>query len=433
MTELYRYFKFYRHSKLDLESTQRMKVQYKELDVNSVLDFIIDIPSIKEYFGDASLNVAEIGDGNLNYVYIVRSDDDANKALIVKQAVEYLRCVGEEYALSRERMSFEIRAMKKAYAILPKHIPKIYYENEDMSLVIMEFLGRHEIMRKGLIEKEQYPNFTEHISTYLSFFLFYTSSLYLSSDAKRKLIDEFNANTELCKLSEDFVFTTAYMDDETNDNENIVNNDDAKRLFNDMEFKAKVLELKYKFMTQTDALLHGDLHTGSIMLNKEQTFVIDPEFAFVGPFGFDIGALIANLVNNYIHHSIVTHDAKQQAYLLTTIQEVLKKFERKFLDLWTQHTSSALIADGFLDARYLDIYKKKFILNILRESIGFAGAKMARRVYGVAGVEEIRGIDDMMLRHKAEKMALSIAREFVMHYENIKTIDEVLEMIQSER
>ena len=64
----------------------------------------------------------------------------------------------------------------------------------------------------------------------------------------------------------------------------------ASKIFNDMEFKQKVLELKYKFMTQSDALIHGDLHTGSIMLNKKETYIIDPEFAFVGPFGFDIGA-----------------------------------------------------------------------------------------------------------------------------------------------
>lgn len=408
-------------------------MKYKELNVDTVLDFISELPSIKEYFGDdAKLSVSEIGDGNLNYVYIVRDNDDANKALIVKQAVEYLRCVGEEYALSRERMSFEIRAMKKNYDLLPSFIPKIYYENEDMSLVIMQYLGKHEIMRKALMDKNIYPNFSHHISTYLASSLFHTSSLYLRSDAKRKLVDEFNANTELCKLSEDFVFTTAYMDDETNDNENVANNDDAQELFGDMEFKSKIMELKYKFMTQSDALLHGDLHTGSIMLNESETYVIDPEFAFVGPFGFDIGALVANLVNNYIYHSIVTEDVGFKIYLLENISEVLELFNHKFLELWRRESNSALVRDGFLDKAHLDIYKAKFMKNILRDSVGFAGAKIARRVYGVAGVEEIRGIEDMMLRHKAEKMALKIARKFVMSYEDIENINEVLEMITSE-
>lgn len=405
-------------------------MKYKELDVNSILGFVQNLDSVKHYFGNDTLNVAEIGDGNLNYVYIIKSNEDPKKALIVKQAVEYLRCVGEEYALSRKRMSFEIRALKKYYQFLPTHIPKIYYENEDMSLVVMQYLDNHIIMRKGLIEKQKYPNFTAHISDYLASSLFHTSSLHLQSNEKRELMDEFNKNTELCKLTEDFVFTTAYMEDETNDNENVKDNPDARKLFNDMEFKTKVLELKYKFMTSSDALCHGDLHTGSIMLNEDETFVIDPEFAFVGPFGFDIGALVANLVNNYIHHSVVTKDEEFKEYLLATIKEAFDLFEKKFLTLWNKQKDSALIADGFLDAKHLDAYKVNFMKTILQESIGYAGCKIARRVYGVAGVEEIRGIEDKTLRAQAEKMALSIAKRFVMNYQTIENTDELMKMIK---
>ncbi|MCF6331346.1 MAG: S-methyl-5-thioribose kinase [Sulfurimonas sp.] len=408
-------------------------MRYKELDTNTLLDFIQDLDSVKEFFTSDELSVAEIGDGNLNYVYIVKSKQNPNKALIVKQAVEYLRCVGEQYPLSRQRMSFEIRALKKFYEYLPSNLPKIYYENEDMSLVIMQYLGEHEIMRKGLIQKTTYPKFSEHISTYLANILFYTSSLYLKSDKKRELIDEFNKNTQLCKLTEDFVFTTAYMEHETNDSENVNLNPHAKKLFADMEFKSKILHLKYKFMTQTDCLLHGDLHTGSIMLNQNETFVIDPEFAFVGAFGFDIGALIANLVNNYIHHSVVTKDDEFKDYILKTIKKVLELFEIKFLKLWNEQNESALLVDGFLDENSLNSFKSEFMKNILRDSIGFAGAKIARRVFGVAGVEDIRGIENKGLRQEAEVLALKIAREFVIKYENLNDINEVLEMIKYAR
>ena len=58
--------------------------------------------------------------------------------------------------------------------------------------------------------------------------------------------------------------------------------------------------LKWQFMTQAEALLHGDLHTGSVMVKaaavgaERSTKVIDSEFAFYGPIGFDIGALWGN-------------------------------------------------------------------------------------------------------------------------------------------
>lgn len=408
-------------------------MEYKELDVNSVISYLENISEVMDYFGNDDLIAKEIGDGNLNYVYLVSSISDSTKALIVKQAVPYLRCVGEEFALSRERMTYEIRALTKFKKIVSDFVPNLYHVSEDMSIVVMQYLDSHIILRDGLTNRNIYPNLSEHISTYLTSTLFKTSSLYLNSTEKRALIDEFNSNTELCKLTEDFVFTSAFMEDETNDNENVKDNPLAKKLFSDMEFKVKVLDLKYKFMTNSDALIHGDLHTGSIMLSEEETFVIDPEFAFVGPFGFDIGALIANLVNNYIHHCVVTKDEVFKEYLLQTIKEILELFDKKFLRLWNEQKDSALLRDGYIDDETTLKYKQKILKNILRDSIGYAGCKMARRVFGVAGVAEIRGIENKILRAEAEELALKISREFVLKYESIDTINDILEIIKSAR
>ena len=408
-------------------------MNYKQLDKLSVIEYLKNIKEIVDFFENSEIFAEEIGDGNLNYVYIVKSAKNPSKAMIVKQAVPFLRCVGEEFPLSRERMTYEIRALEKFYTIFPKFIPKIYHSSEEMSLVAMEYLSEHIIMRDGLINRVKYNNFSEHISTYISATLFYTSSLALNSSDKRKLVDKFNGNTELCKLTEDLVFSFAFMEHDTNDNTNVQGNKKAKELFEDKEFKAKVLDLKYKFMTQSDALLHGDLHTGSIMLNQNETFVIDPEFAFVGPFGFDIGALLANLINNYIHHVIVTKDEEFQNWLLHVAVEVLEKFQEKFLNYWNENRDSALFVNGYLDDSTLKEYKTKFVQNILRDSVGFAGVKMARRVYGVAGVAEIRGIKDITLRAKAEALALKIAREFVMNYKNINSVDEIMEIAKNAR
>ena len=406
-------------------------MDYKKLDKISVVEYVLNIKKIISYFGSDDLIAEEIGDGNLNYVYKISSAQDPQKSLIVKQAVPYLRCVGEEFSLARERMTYEIRALQKFYSIFPNFIPNIYHASEEMSLVVMEYLGSHIIMRKGLIDKIKYKNFSEHISTYMAATLYYTSSLYLNSTQKRELMGRFNGNTELCKLTEDLVFSFPFMEHDTNDNKNVENNPDAKKLFADMEFKERVLELKYKFMTQNDALLHGDLHTGSIMISESETYIIDPEFAFVGPFGFDVGALLANLANNYIHHCVVTKDEDYKSWLLTTIKEVLDKFGEKFLSFWSESRESALIVSGYLDESTLKKYKERFVKNILRDGVGFAGCKMARRVYGVAGVEEIRGIEDKALRAEAEKKALKIAREFVMGYKRIDSADDVLEIIKN--
>jgi S-methyl-5-thioribose kinase len=54
-----------------------------------------------------------------------------------------------------------------------------------------------------------------------------------------------------------------------------------------------------RFIERAQALIHGDLHTGSIMVTEGSTQVIDPEFGFYGPMGFDIGAFLGNLILAY--------------------------------------------------------------------------------------------------------------------------------------
>lgn len=55
------------------------------------------------------------------------------------------------------------------------------------------------------------------------------------------------------------------------------------------------------------------------MVTSDSTQVIDPEFAFYGPMGFDIGALIGNLILAYFSqdgHANEQNDRKVRPYLI---------------------------------------------------------------------------------------------------------------------
>ncbi|GMN37773.1 hypothetical protein TIFTF001_007085 [Ficus carica] len=73
----------------------------------------------------------------------------------------------------------------------------------------------------------------------------------------------------------------------------------AEAVRNDNALKVEIAELKSKFVERTQALIYGDLHTGSVMVTQESTQVIDPEFAFYGPIGFDVGAFLGNRILAY--------------------------------------------------------------------------------------------------------------------------------------
>ena len=403
-------------------------MSYTILNASNLEDYLFSLPEIKSFFDADSLRINEIGDGNLNFVFLVTSSSDASRQLIIKQAVPYLRCVGESYPLSKERMTYEIRSLEH-FAQLSPHIPKIYHSNEEMSVLIMEYLSSHIIMRKGMIEGLEYPKFAEHISSFLANTLFKTSSLYLSSSDKRTLMSQFIANSELCKLTEDFVFTAPFMEDETNA-ELPELSDVAERIANDVELKTKILQLKYKFMNQSDSLLHGDLHTGSIMINQNETYVIDSEFAFVGPMGFDVGALIANLVMSWVSHTAQDNDRRYSDLILETINNVWQRFDEKFRTLWNKTKESALLTKGFANDEILNTYQEQYMQMLLQESIGFAGCKIIRRQFGIAGVEDIRGIEDDVVREKANRLAVSIGERFIKQYHTVKTIDDIIQLIK---
>ncbi len=402
---------------------------YNILNSDNITSYLLSLKTIASFFEDDQLHIEEIGDGNLNFVFLVSSSKNPQKKLIVKQAVPYLRCAGESYPLSKERMTYEIRSLQYFSNITP-FVPKIYFSDEQMSVIIMEYLDGYIIMRKGMIEGTYYPNFAEHISSFLATTLFKTSSLYLSSKQKRELTAMFIGNTELCKLTEDFVFTAPFMQHETNAQLPELA-DIAQKISEDETLKVEILKLKYKFMNQSDALLHGDLHTGSIMINKEKTCVIDSEFAFVGPFGFDLGALIANLVMSWISHSIQDDSETYSQWVLQTTIKVYKLFEEKFLALWDESSKSALFEDQFATQKMKKAYQKECMLSILQDTIGFAGCKIMRRQLGIAGVEDIRGIKDAALREKANRLALDVGEKFIKNHTNITQIEDILELLKA--
>jgi 5-methylthioribose kinase len=94
----------------------------------------------------------------------------------------------------------------------------------------------------------------------------------------------------------------------------------AAALYLDAEAKSAALQAKAKFCQTRQALVHGDLHTGSCMVTGDTYYVIDSEFAFYGPMAFDIGKFIANVLLTFFaldgHSSEEEDRANQRAYML---------------------------------------------------------------------------------------------------------------------
>ena len=191
-------------------------MEYRQLSPETVPGFLKDIPSVQQIFSNLDdLEVEEVGDGNLNFVYKVRQRKNPEQTVVIKQAVPFLRIVGESWPLSRTRMNFEIQALEHHTKYCPQHVPKIYYSSTDMSLVVMQNLNQHAVLRGEMIQGKVFPKLAEHISSFLANTLFPTTDWCMTGGEKKTMVGRF-INPELCKITEDFVLSNPYEDHETN-------------------------------------------------------------------------------------------------------------------------------------------------------------------------------------------------------------------------
>ncbi|MGB0405162.1 MAG: S-methyl-5-thioribose kinase, partial [Fusobacterium sp.] len=266
--------------------------KYKEHFRLSVADAIKYTKDFNIFDKNSKLKGEEIGDGNINYIFRI-IDETNNKSVVLKQADKFLRSSGRPLDLARSKIEAEILRIEGQYS--EKSVPKIYRYDDIMCVIVMEDISEFKNLRKELLEEKIFPNFSDEISSFLVDTLLPTTDLVMDSAEKKDKVQTF-INKELCDISECLVFTEPYDDYKKRniilkENETLV----KEKLYDDKELHLEVSKLKNNFMNNAQALIHGDLHSGSIFINERGIKVIDPEFAFYGPMGYDIGNVIGNL------------------------------------------------------------------------------------------------------------------------------------------
>jgi 5-methylthioribose kinase len=163
--------------------------------------------------------------------------------------------------------------------------------------MVMEDLSSHKIWRGELIKNIYYPQAARQLGEYLAHTLFHTSDFYLHPHDKKAQVANFT-NPEMCEITEDLFFNDPYQIHERNNYPAELENDVAA-LRSDSQLKIAVASLKHRFFSQAEALLHGDIHSGSIFVADGSLKAIDAEFGYFGPVGFDVGTAIGNLLLNF--------------------------------------------------------------------------------------------------------------------------------------
>jgi 5-methylthioribose kinase len=371
---------------------------------------------------EALVSADEIGDGNLNLVFKIRDNQGVSR-VIVKQALPYVRCVGESWPLTLDRSRIEAETLLEHGKLCPRHTVKVLHHDPELAVMVQEDLSDHQIWRHELIVGNYYPLAAGQLAEYLAQTLFHTSDFYQSAQQKKAQVGRFS-NPELCQITEDLFFTDPYIEHERNQFDEALL-PQIQELREDTALKLAVAKLKHHFLTKAEALLHGDIHSGSIFVAAGKLKSIDAEFGFYGPMGFDIGTAMGNLLLNYcgLPGLFGPRDAAAgREQRLQDVRELWLIFADRFLALCHQHScDAALAAPG---------YAELFLQQVWADAVGYCGTELIRRTIGLAHVADLDSISDAGMRLECQRHALSLGRALIVNAPQIEHIDALLARIR---
>ena len=151
--------------------------------------------------------------------------------------------------------------------------------------------------------------------------------------------------------------------------------------------------------------------------------------------GFDVGALMANLLLAYFSQKGHANEADDRSdyseWLLELLLQTYAVYEAEFSTLWREHRVGSLYPETLFaanDSVACERALNAYLRDVMVDSIGFAGAKMVRRIVGIAHVEDLESIEDQDLRAECEKRALSLARILITDRACFSSFDDVVRM-----
>ena len=367
----------------------------------------------------ASWRVREVGDGNLNLVFIVES---GARGVIVKQALPYVRLVGDSWPLPLNRTFFEYHALTRQARRDPCRTPAVHHFDEAQALLVMEYLSPHKILRRDLEAGVMHDNLARQLGQFCARTLFRGSDLSMTTAERKADVALFAGNVALSDITERLVFTDPYYDAPLNRRTPGLDGLVAE-LRADVDLKVAAQQLKLKYCNHAETLLHGDLHTGSIMAHAGDARVIDPEFATYGPFGFDVGMLIANFLMAYFAQA--GHEARPgardayRAWTLEVAQGVWDEFRAEFAHLWRTERTGILFPAALYEDQGHALAAEQALSALLRDiwvdAMGFAGVEMHRRILGLAHIAEFEHIEEPARRAACEAKALRLGRHLAVN------------------
>ncbi|MFG1920960.1 S-methyl-5-thioribose kinase [Cryptosporangium sp. NPDC048952] len=326
----------------------------------------------------ASGAVREVGDGNMNRVFVAVPDDPDIPSVAVKQAPPWIQKLGPSAPMSPERALIEARALRTFAEYAPKQTPTILDVDETRFAFTMEDLSDLTVLRTALNEGAELGRTSAEVGELVGRVTFATSVAGADPRARAALITQ-SVNPLLAEVTLQYLLGDPFVEAEHNHHHPSLAGA-VEKLRRDPAVRTELATLRAAFNSNAQALVHGDLHSGSVMVGVRDgepvVRVIDPEFAMVGPIGLDLGLYVANVVIAAVRSRNTAH--------LASIADCWEAFCAAWREGWPDRVDP-LLDDGWLVRELREVW---------RDTLGFAAVEMVRRVAGYSHASDLETLPD---------------------------------------
>ncbi len=406
---------------------------YHILESGGIAAWLASNPVLSARLGGSlsAWKISEVSDGNMNRVFIVTGSAGS---VAVKQALPYIRAV-PDWAFPADRIDYEARAIRAFAFAAPGAVPELLRHDPVMKVMAMEALDRHRVWRGALVEGVVHEDAPAQLARDLAAIHHCGSMEALGAQGFRESMAAYGTNPQLVSTTAEVIFTGPFGDHPLNNWTSPQLDAQVATVRADTQLKAALSRLKLHFLGTTETLIHGDLHTGSVMVASDpkeqlQPRIIDAEWAFHGPAAFDVGALIGNLLLAACaqpgHEKQPGERAATAEFCWKAADLFWKTYCEQRLTLWGDPEEDAVLPHRFEpDASARKALRTIRLARIWPAALGFAGAKMLRRLIGISHVEDFTTIPDENRRARCETHALRLARLLVLQAHQFDDISRI--------
>jgi 5-methylthioribose kinase len=207
---------------------------------------------------------------------------------VVKQARAALERF-PEYRVTTERILFEARYCEVVRARVPEQagvLPRVIFFDEVARVLVMEDLGESERLDARLAGCRAEPATLEALGAFLG-------AVHEATRTQAESLAPRFANDEMRQLHGEHIFTLPYGPNDFPIEPRL------RALADDVlarpGLRARIAELRARYYGKGEALVHGDVQAGNVLVQGARPRVIDAEIAHVGDPAFDLGQAFAHV------------------------------------------------------------------------------------------------------------------------------------------